>query len=77
MLRQKMADAADALEKMTFKLDTSKTAQVAEEAAMSSRLNGLRDELSFVSRREREAQEVYRARKQELDQLQEMVNGHG
>ena len=43
--------------------------QVAEEAAIGSRLEGLREEVAFVSRREREAQEDYRAVKEELDGL--------
>ena len=44
--------------------------QIAEEAAVGSRLEGLREEVAFVSRREREAQEGYRAVKEELESLE-------
>lgn len=43
--------------------------QVGEEAAVVRRLDGLREEVGFVSRREREAQAEYRARREELDGL--------
>lgn len=69
MLRQKIAEAAEALEKATNSLDSFKTLQIAEEGAISSRLEGLREEVGFISRREREAQELYRQRKEELDSL--------
>src|SRR5271167_423066 len=69
MLRQKISDAADALEKATNSLDSFRTLQIAEEAAISSRLDGLREEVGFISRREREAQELYRQRRDELDGL--------
>ena len=68
-LRQKIVEAADALEKAKMELDTARTMQVAEEAAIPRRLEALREEVAFVSRREREAQEVYRARKEELEGL--------
>ena len=69
MLRQKIAEATEALEKATNSLDSFKTLQIAEEGAISSRLEGLREEVGFISRREREAQELYRQRKEELDSL--------
>lgn len=69
MLRQKIAEAAEVLEKATNSLDSFKTLQIAEEGAISSRLEGLREEAGFISRREREAQELYRQRKEELDSL--------
>ena len=75
LLRKKIGEAAEALETLKIGLETSYTAQIAEEAAISSRLNSLRDELSFVTKREREAQEVYRARKEELGALEVTVNG--
>ncbi|KAI9736399.1 MAG: Pre-mRNA-splicing factor cef1 [Claussenomyces sp. TS43310] len=68
-LREKIFEASEALERATHSLDSFKTLQIAEEAAVSSRLEGLREELGFISRREREAQELYRARKEELDGL--------
>jgi pre-mRNA-splicing factor CDC5/CEF1 len=69
MLRQKIAEAAEALEKATNSLGSFKTLQIAEEGGISSRLEGLREEVGFISRREREAQELYRQRKEELDSL--------
>jgi len=76
MLRQKITDAADALEKATYSLDAFRTLQVGEEAAISSRLEGLRNEVGFMSTREREAQELYRATKEELDSLVGGANGY-
>ncbi|KAI9723993.1 MAG: Pre-mRNA-splicing factor cef1 [Candelaria pacifica] len=74
-LRQKIGEAAEALEKSTTSLDTFRTLQIAEEAAIPRRLEALRSEVEFVARREREAQEVYRARKEELNALSVPVNG--
>ncbi|EON61287.1 pre-mRNA-splicing factor cef1 [Coniosporium apollinis CBS 100218] len=75
-LRQKIVDAAEALERARISLDTARTAQISEEAAIPSRLEALRDEVAFVSRREREAQDLYRVRREELDGLQTTVNGY-
>ena len=75
LLKKKIGEAADALNALKIGLETSYTAQIAEEAVLSSRLDSLRDELSFVTRREREAQEIYRTRKEELDALKVTVNG--
>jgi pre-mRNA-splicing factor CDC5/CEF1 len=66
-LRQKIVEAAEALEKTNISLNTGLNAQVAEDYAISSRLENMREEVAFVSRREREAQEQYRAVKDELD----------
>ncbi|KAL2358292.1 pre-mRNA splicing factor component-domain-containing protein [Cryomyces antarcticus] len=74
-LRQKIVEAADALEKATFDLNTFQTLQIAEEAAIPRRLDGLREEVAFVARREREAQDLYRARRDELDGLVVVENG--
>ena len=79
MLRTKVIEASAALEKSSHDLDSFRTLQVSEESAVSRRLEKLRDEVAFVMRREREAQEVYRGRKDELDELVAgmgaMVNG--
>lgn len=75
-LRSQIVEAADALEKAKISLDTFRTLQIAEEAAIPRRLESLRDEVNFVSKREREAQEVYRMRKEELDELSNGVNGY-
>ena len=68
-LRQKIVEAAEALEQAKVGLDTVRMMAICEEAAIPKRLEGLREEVSFVSRREREAQEIYRARKEELEAL--------
>ncbi|KAF2405244.1 hypothetical protein EJ06DRAFT_525773 [Trichodelitschia bisporula] len=75
MLRQKITEAADALEKTRIDLNTALRAQVGEEAAIARRLEGLRDEVAFISRRGREGQEAYRAVRDELEGLG-AVNGH-
>ncbi|KAH0562465.1 Pre-mRNA-splicing factor cef1 [Trichoglossum hirsutum] len=74
-LRQKITEAADALEKATMSLDTFRTLHISEEAAIPSRLEALRAEVEFVARRGREAQQLYGARKEELDDLG-TVNGY-
>lgn len=68
-LRTKIIEASAALEKSKNDLDSFNTLQVSEEAALFRRLEKLRDDVAFVLRREREAQELYRARKDELDEL--------
>ncbi len=69
MLRQKISEVSEALDKATFSLDSFKTLQISEEAAISRRLEALREEVAFVSKREREAQDLYRVRKEELTVL--------
>ena len=68
-LRSKMVEAADALDKARFSLDAFRTLQISEQAGIQRRLEGLRSEVEFVSRREREAQDLYRSRKEELTDL--------
>ncbi|KAH7328136.1 pre-mRNA splicing factor CEF1 [Stachybotrys elegans] len=76
MLKDKMVDAADALEKAKAALGGFKTLAVSEEVAVTRRLDALREEVSFVSRREREAQEAYRQAQEELSALRAgTVNG--
>ena len=74
-LRQKISEAAEALEKTKAELDVVQTTLTLEEGVIPARLEKLRDEVAFISRREREAQELYRARKEELDDLGGYVNG--
>ncbi|KAL4800008.1 hypothetical protein BDV19DRAFT_376043 [Aspergillus venezuelensis] len=69
MLRNKVTEAHTALEKSRDELDAFRTLQISEEAAISRRLEKLREDVAFVMRREREAQEQYRSRKEELDEL--------
>ena len=76
LLRQKIIDASKALEKTKMDLDSARTMMYSEQSAISRRGESLRGEVNFVARREREAQELYRARKEELDDLQIPVNGH-
>lgn len=75
LLRTKIGDAFGALEKSKVELNSGRTMQYDEQEAISRRLESLRDEVSFVSKREREAQELYRTRKDELTGLREPVNG--
>ena len=75
MLRQKIVGAFEALEKAKMDLDAQRTLQISEQAAISRRLETLRAEVALVSRREREAQDLYKVRKDELDNIVEPVNG--
>ncbi|PYH94109.1 hypothetical protein BO71DRAFT_484044 [Aspergillus ellipticus CBS 707.79] len=69
ILRTKILEASTAFDKTRDELDAFRTLQISEESAISRRLEKLRDDVAFVMRREREAQEVYRTRKDELDEL--------
>ncbi|RYP42444.1 hypothetical protein DL768_010336 [Monosporascus sp. mg162] len=75
-LRSKMGEAAEALEKATSALNAFKTLQISEEIAIRSRREALMEEVNYISRREREAQEMYRQAKEELDSLDDGVNGY-
>jgi pre-mRNA-splicing factor CDC5/CEF1 len=77
MLRGKIVEASDALAKATRSLDSFRTLQINEEAAIQRRLKGLREEVGFVSKREREAQDLYRLRKEELTSLTEVNSTNG
>ena len=74
ILRQKIAEAYQALENEKITLDSIQTLQIAEEAALPRRLESLQEEVAFVKKRERQAQELYRLRKEELDAAR---NGNG
>ena len=69
MLRGKIMEAAEMLEKTKIGLNDAMSAQVAEDAAIARRLERLREEVGLVARREREAQEEYRQVKAEVDEL--------
>ncbi|KAI1394193.1 pre-mRNA splicing factor component-domain-containing protein [Hypoxylon trugodes] len=75
-LRSKMGEAYEALEKAKFALSAFQTLAISEEIAARSRLEALREEVGYVTRREREAQEAYRQTKEELDSLTDGVNGY-
>jgi pre-mRNA-splicing factor CDC5/CEF1 len=68
-LRSKILEAGTALPTATNELDAFRTLQISEETALPRRLEKLREAVSFVMRREREAQELYKSRKEELDEL--------
>lgn len=74
LLREKIVDASEALEDEKIKLDSLRNLQIAEQAALPRRLESLQQEAAFVKKREKEAQDLYRARAAELD---EMRNGNG
>ena len=68
-LRGDISKTYDELNTAKDALEGFRTLQIGEQAAIVGRLERLRDEVGFVSRREREAQELWRARKEELDGL--------
>jgi pre-mRNA-splicing factor CDC5/CEF1 len=68
-LKDKLSAAHDALEAAQKELTISLNAQVNEDAAAQHRLERLREEVAFVSRREREEQDDYRLVKDELSDL--------
>ncbi|KAJ5205753.1 hypothetical protein N7491_003622 [Penicillium cf. griseofulvum] len=68
-LRSKIVEASTALSTATDELDAFRTLQISEESAVPRRLERLRDAVSLVLRREREAQDLYKRRKDELDEL--------
>ena len=75
MLRNKTAEAHVALEKARNALAGFRILEASEQAAIQRRLAALRAEVAFVSTREREAQEVYRRVKEELEELRIGVIG--
>ncbi|OSS49967.1 hypothetical protein B5807_06179 [Epicoccum nigrum] len=75
VLSSKIAQAHAALQQQRIDLDSQRTMLNAEQGAIGRRLESLRAEVSHVTKREREAQELYRARKEELGGLREPVNG--
>ncbi|KAK8118794.1 pre-mRNA-splicing factor cef-1 [Apiospora kogelbergensis] len=77
ILRQKMGQAAEELEKAQFALSGFTTLNISEEIAITSRLETLRDEVAYISRREREAQEQYREAKEALDAVGGASNING
>lgn len=68
-MRQKISEATDFLAKVNIDIDTRRIAGAAEEAGLNDRLEKLRDEVNVVARREREAQSVFRDRREELNAL--------
>lgn len=75
MLRDRITQAARDIVKAENALGAFKTLAVSEEVTISRRLETLAEEVSFVSRREREAQEEYRRLRDELAGLTAGTNG--
>ncbi|KAL7267288.1 Pre-mRNA-splicing factor cef1 [Rhizina undulata] len=69
MLSEKIVQAAESIAEAKRDLESFKTLQISETDAIPRRLDGLRSEVEFLDKREREAQEIYRRRKEELDEL--------
>lgn len=69
VLRQKISEVADFLARTRVDEQVKRVALGAEQVAVTERLERLRAEVGLVSRLEREAQETYRERKMELDDL--------
>jgi len=66
-LRAKILAAAEQLGTLKVGIEVARQAEVGEEIAVRERMEGLREEVRFVGGREREAQEVFRERKGELE----------
>ncbi|KAJ4294801.1 Pre-mRNA-splicing factor cef1 [Collariella sp. IMI 366227] len=75
MLRKKIVEAHGALEKARNALSGFQVLKVSEEQAIQRRLAALRAEVAFVSTREREAQELYRRTREELEGLRIAMDG--
>ena len=69
MLKKKIREAHEALEKANNALSGFNILQISEAAAIRNRLAALRAEVGVVSTREREAQELYRRTREELQEL--------
>lgn len=69
MLCQKLIEASEAIAETRRDLEGFRTLKISEAVALPNRLEALRKEVAFLDKREREAQEVYRARKEELESL--------
>ena len=65
-LRQKIVEAAEALEEERRKLETFRNLQIAEDAAVTRRVEALREEVEGVKKREWEAQWMYKRAVEEL-----------
>ncbi|KAM0448907.1 hypothetical protein ACHAPV_001735 [Trichoderma viride] len=77
MLKDKVSDAADAIDKAKVALSGFKILAINEDTAINRRLASLRDEVNFISRREREAQEEYQKAREELEALRAgNINGY-
>lgn len=69
LLSQKITQASDAIAETKRDLESFRTLRISEADAVPRRLEAIRGEVAFLDRREREAQEIYRARREELEDL--------
>lgn len=77
MLKDKVTDAWEALEKARNALAGFQTLAISEDVAIGRRLEALREEVNVVSRRDRLAQDEFRKARDELDTLRASgVNGY-
>lgn len=74
-LKQKIGAVYDKIGEQRAELEAYRSLQIGEEGGLLRRLEGLRDEVHFISRREREAQEDYRLARDELKALEAPING--
>ncbi|KAL6248405.1 Pre-mRNA-splicing factor cef1 [Rhinocladiella similis] len=82
-LKQKITNVYSQIEEQQGQLEAFRALQIGEDAGLAVQLERLRDDVNLVSRREREAQEDYRAVRDELRELESRnrlpvngVNGH-
>lgn len=69
LLRNKIIEAHETLEKTKFSVDAFRILQIGEDAGLNRRLEALREEVQFITRREREAQGEYKQLRDELEAL--------
>ena len=75
-LRSKIIEAADKVEKARMANETFETLRIHEEGALQRRLEGLREEVGLVSKREREGQDEFKKLREELRVLERgLANG--
>jgi pre-mRNA-splicing factor CDC5/CEF1 len=66
-LIQKIQEASEAIVQTKIDLDSFSTLRISEADAIPRRLESLREMAEFVEKREREAQDVYRRMRDELE----------
>lgn len=69
LLSQKITQASEAIAETKRDLESFRTLRISEADAVPRRLEAIRSEVAFLDGREREAQEIYRARREELESL--------
>lgn len=74
-LKNKTLEVYKQIEEERAKLDSFRNLQINEDGAILRRLESLREDVSLVSRREREEQEAYRAIQDELRSVEDKRNG--